>query len=151
MDSKIIRIKSTINYTRGILLIDDKFECYTIEDGYRDVKEWGQSRIPNGTYEIGLRTQGALHSKYKKRFTKTHVGMLQIENVYNYRYVLVHIGNTARDTSGCILVGEKIGNIGGVSAVLRSEVAYTKLYPKIARKIKSGEKCILKIDSIEGV
>ena len=35
-----------------------KFLAYTLEDEYREEKVYGETRIPNGTYELGLRKVG---------------------------------------------------------------------------------------------
>jgi len=41
--------------------------------------------------------------------------------------IVFHIGNTERDTGGCILPGTTIGNLGGLRAVLGSGIAMEKL------------------------
>ena len=66
-----------------------------------------------------------------------HYGMLHIQDVPNFTYILIHTGNTDEHTSGCLIVGEtqqdldisKDGFIGS------SAVAYKKMYAKVARSI----------------
>ena len=60
----LIRYNSTNNYTDGMLLIDGKFQCYTIEDEGRTKKLYGETRIPNGYYDVTFRKEGRFHNKY---------------------------------------------------------------------------------------
>lgn len=137
MDIVVLRYNSERDYTDGLMFIDDLFECFTLEDEYRTVKVWGETRIPDGTYPVELRTEGGFHYKYKKRYGEGfHKGMLWIKDVPGFEYVLIHIGNTDEDTAGCLLVGttaDKDRNFVGASGA-----AYKSLYPKIARAILNG-------------
>lgn len=38
--------------------------------------------------------------------------------------VLVHVGNWQKDSTGCVLVGERAGDLGGKPAVLQSKLAF---------------------------
>ena len=61
MNLEVLRISSQKDSTSGILfdVVNGKrnFLCYTLEDEQRDVKVWGETRIPAGTYEIKLRNE----------------------------------------------------------------------------------------------
>ena len=132
------------DYTIGEIRIGGKFECYTLEDEGRDVKVKGETRIPAGTYAVKLRNTGGFHANYLRRFGKLfHRGMLQVMDVPGFEYILIHIGNTDKDTAGCVLVGATRdvvkGTIGG------SEVAYRRLYPKVAAALLKGEAVTLKV------
>ena len=63
--------------------------------------------------------------------------MLHVTNVPGFEYILIHLGNTEKDTAGCVLVGASRdivkGTIGG------SEIAYRRLYPKVLKAIEAGE------------
>ncbi len=138
MELVVNRYNSEKNYTDGLLFIDGKFECYTIEDENREVKVAGETRIPNGRYKVELRTEGGFHSKYTEKFgSGFHRGMLWIKDVPNFEYILIHCGNTDKDTAGCLLVGstaDKDKNfIGG------SVNAYKTMYPKVLQAIENGE------------
>ena len=137
---KLKRYSDNKESTLGLLYVDGRFECYTIEDTHRDIKVSGQTRIPSGTYEIKLRNVGGMTKKYKKKFPNDHIGMLHLQNVFNFKYVYIHIGNKATHSEGCILVGDTANNneikggfVGG------SGVAYLRLYKKIVRSLKLGE------------
>lgn len=135
------RIKNNGNATIGHMYIDGKYECYTLEDEPRDVKVFGETRIPEGTYDIKLRTEGTTHESYKKRFPGIHRGTLHLQNVEGFEYILIHIGNTDKDTAGCILVGEKEKNY----KLINSTIAYKRLYSKIIKAIDNGEEIKIKI------
>jgi hypothetical protein len=131
----VVRFYDDGKSTSGLLFIDDKFECYTIEDQHRDVKVKGDTRIPNGTYKLDLRIEGTHHTDYKKKFPKEHIGMLHVLDVPGFEYILIHIGNTEADTAGCLLVGNQINKEG---KLIDSTGAYLSLYKKVAPKIKEG-------------
>lgn len=138
MDLYLQRNIHSSDYTIGEIRIGGKFECYTLEDEFRDVKVKGETRIQKGTYVIKLRKEGGFHQRYLKRFGKDfHKGMLHVTNVPGFEYILIHIGNTEKDTAGCVLVGATRdivkGTIGG------SEVAYRRLYPKVVKALQAGE------------
>lgn len=143
MKLELVRFSSQLDSTNGLLFdVTDgrKFLCYTLEDEYRAKKVPGETRIPNGTYKVELRTVGGFNEKYTERFGEMHKGMLHLLDVPNFKYVLIHIGNTDEDTAGCILVGdsqkqnitERDGFIGS------SEKAYTRIYPAIAKTLVEG-------------
>ena len=53
-----LRFSSEKDATNGLLFdVTDgrKFLCYTLEDEHRDVKKYGETRVPAGTYKITLR------------------------------------------------------------------------------------------------
>lgn len=125
--------------TRGRLLVDDKFVCFTLEDEIRKNKVRGETAIPEGEYEITLRKEGGFHARYSKRFGEMHKGMLWLRNVPNFEYILIHCGNTDHDTMGCLLVGELFREGGERSFLANSERAYKKLYPMVAKALLRGD------------
>jgi hypothetical protein len=142
----VLRYSDNGKSTSGLLFIDGKFECYTLEDEYREKKVMAETRIPEGEYEIKLRTEGGHHAKYSERFPKEHIGMLHVINVPNFEYILIHIGNTEKDTAGCLLVG----NTADVSNVLASSgAAYITMYKKVAKELKEGKKVTIKYIDIK--
>lgn len=137
MKITVLRFYDDGETTSDLVFIDGKFECYAIEDQYRDKKVKGDTRIPSREYELGLRTEGTHHERYKKKFPHDHVGMLQVLNVPGFEYILIHIGNDESETSGCLLVGNQITKEG---KLIDSTGAYITMYRKIAPKLKAGEK-----------
>ncbi len=144
MQLDLVRNVHDKEWTIGEIRIGGVFQCYTLEDEYRAVKVKAETRIPEGVYNIELRTVGGFHEKYLRKFGSTfHKGMLWIKNVPGFEYILIHIGNTEKDTAGCVLVGSTRNVVTGT--VGSSEVAYRKLYPVVLAAIQRGEKVTISV------
>lgn len=130
---KLKRYLTTEENTIGKLFIDGVEECYTLEDLPHSPKIYGKTRIPAGTYKVTFRTEGTTHKKYLKRFPEFHKGMLWVRNVPEFEYILIHIGNSASDTDGCILVG--LSPSKDFKRLVGSTIAYTNLYKKIMNAV----------------
>ena len=142
MKLKLQRFHSTDDFTIGKLFINDVFECYTIEDEKREQKVMHETRIPAGTYDIKLRTFGGHHEKYSKKFD-FHKGMFWLQEVPKFKDILIHIGNTDDDSSGCIIVGKTADLIKGY--VGQSTVAYKEMYLKVMTAFEREEKVFIEI------
>ena len=112
-------------------MVEGRFICFGLEDEYREEKIVGETRIPAGTYSVGLRTEGGFHQRYSKRFSDIHRGMLHIRDVPNFEFILIHCGNTDEDTEGCLLVGSQANTEPGNMSVISSAVAYRQFYPLV--------------------
>jgi hypothetical protein len=141
MKLELLRYFDSGKATAGLLFIDGKFECYTLEDEKRDVKVMAETCIPAGTYEIKLRTEGTHHIDYKKKFSN-HIGMLHLQDVPNFQYILIHIGNTDSDSAGCVLVGNQVTK---VPSLVDSTGAYKELYSKVSKALSNKEKVTIEI------
>ena len=140
MKLKVYRYSSQSRTTISAIHINGEFECFGLEDRYRKEKVKGETRIPSGTYKIGLRTVGGHHIKYSSKFPSIHKGMLQVLDVANFKYILIHIGNGEKDTQGCLLVGlEANNNKLYKGQITNSTSAYTALYKKVIKSIDEGE------------
>jgi hypothetical protein len=84
----------------GTMSIDGT-TLFTLENPWQDNRP-SVSCIPNGTYQVVL--------AWSNRFNRL---MPRLVNVPGRTGILIHPGNTIRDTSGCILIGT-IGYNGGV-------------------------------------
>ena len=155
MKLDVVRTQFGADATNSLLFIDGEFECYGLEDEIRDVKVYAESAIPLGEYEIKFRTVGGFHTRTKARYDSKygegwHLGMLELQDVPNFEFILVHSGNTDESTAGCYLVGNtqqdldvsKDGFIGS------SRVAYEKMYPKVRDALVAGEKVTIKYSNI---
>ena len=137
MKLSLTRNPSTKNCTLGTLLVDGQQTFYTCEDVVREteapVKEWkitGSTAIPRGTYEVII--------THSVRFKKELPLLL---NVPGFSGVRIHPGNTAEDTEGCILVGERI--LG--ESVVESRKAFLDLFVQMKDAIANGEKIHIEI------
>ncbi|KKM64276.1 hypothetical protein LCGC14_1503000 [marine sediment metagenome] len=96
-------MKSTLGNLFKITKLGMLWLSHTIEDPYQSEKKRGNTRIPAGIYDLGIRKVGGFHTRYKRRYPEMHKGMIEIMDVPNFKYVLVHSGNTHHDTAGCLL------------------------------------------------
>lgn len=136
------RIAKRDTYTIGNLYIDGKFFCNTIEDKDRGldqsmtdeeilkIKVPNKTAIPTGTYKITLNVVSPKYSQrsfYQKNANKGRVPRLL--DVKGFAGVLIHCGNLASDSSGCILVGlnTKVG------MVTDSKNTFIKLYKELLK------------------
>lgn len=118
MEITLKRIALRDTYTIGRLYVDDVYVCNTLEDCVRDLnrngqfdngekKVYGETAIPFGRYEVELNVKSPKYSNFAKYpWAKPYGGFLpRLKNVKNFDGVLLHVGNTPKDTLGCILVG----------------------------------------------
>ena len=150
MKLTVVRTQFGTDATNGLLFINGIFECYTLEDQYQAVKVMHETCIPEGTYDIKFRKTGGFHSKYSERYKNAHYGMLHIQDVPNFTYILIHTGNTDEHTSGCLIVGEtqqdlEISKDGFIGS---STVAYKKMYAKVAGQLLQGKKVTIEYTTI---
>ena len=128
---------------------------YGIEDEIRKVKVMHETAIPSGSYNLSL-TQSP---KFSKSYYINSEGLIMpasdrdsiaaaleyaqphplvtINNVPNFERVLIHWGNTDKDTSGCYLVGSGVGK----GTIIQSRAKYLEIYPILYRAIKSEVPC----------
>lgn len=146
MDYRLLRIDSQLDHSMGVMftvglenlepgpIIKIRHLCYTLEDEFRIKKVSGETRIPSGTFELKLRTEGSLTKRYEARFPGVHEGMIWLQDVPNFKWIYIHCGNDDEDTRGCILIGSYLR----LNRVLNSRSTYRSIYPGIAESIKSG-------------
>ena len=128
------RYKENRDSTLGQLSLNGVFQCFTLEDERREVKVKHETRIDAGTYPVVLREiLTGLTKKYRKRFEwfKWHI---EIKDLPRHEDVYIHIGNTAEDSSGCVLVGARTYT----NALGHSVRAYKELYKKVVDLLDAG-------------
>ena len=137
MELRLKRIAKQNGYTIGRLYIDGKYFSDTLEDVDRgldssmplDVLKQKKlahiTAIPTGRYQITMDVISPRLSK--SNFYKQYGGgrVPRLLNVPAFDGILIHCGNTAKDTDGCILIGKNTK----VGMVLDSKITYSKLYP----------------------
>ena len=143
---EVMRYSSGADSTLGLLFENGpegrEFLAYTLEDEFREEKLSAETRIPEGTYDIKLRTVGGFHSRYAAKFgTSWHKGMLHVQDVPGFEYILIHTGNTDEHTMGCLLVADSsTQNITKDGFVGASVSAYKRIYPSLAEWLVDGNK-----------
>ncbi len=119
MEVRVRRIALKDKYTIGKMYIDGKYVCDVLEDKVRDLNkngkfDNGETKVPNhtaipyGTYEITMHVKSSKFSDFEKYpWAKEYDGYLpRLTNVPLFVGVLLHVGNSDVDSSGCLLVGE---------------------------------------------
>lgn len=130
----LIRVDRVISRPSGTLSriwLGDDIQCIGLEDVFREEKVPGQTRIPAGIYDITLRKHGGFHERYSRAnwISDIHEGMLWVRDVPQFEYILIHVGNDADDTDGCLLVGKDFQTDPLV--IWNSRKAYRELYQKV--------------------
>lgn len=140
-------------YTIGHITIeDDPFKCDSIERPVRDKnrngkfdngekKIKGDTAIPFGRYEITMRVISPTYSK-KNAFAFTGGCMPRLLNVPEFEGILIHTGNTEKDSLGCIVVG--LNKVKG--QVVDSMVTFRRLYAILQEAHKAGRKIYITIE-----
>jgi len=141
------RFVSDEDTTISQVFVRGKFACFGLEDEFRLEKLVGETRIPAGTYRLGIRRHGGMHGRYKKRFGIFHRGMIEILNVPGFTDILIHCGNYDKDTAGCLLVGTGAATEENNMMITSSVVGYKKLYDMIFEDVHYKNTLIQFIDS----
>ena len=107
MKIEVKRVAKKSTYTIGRMYIEGKYFCDTLEDKDRlltqntplstimSVKMPGSTAIPTGTYKVIVN----MSPKFKRNLPR-------LIDVPGFEGILIHRGNTDKDSAGCILVGE---------------------------------------------
>lgn len=147
MNVRIERYSRNNESTLGLLYIDGKFECYTLEDEKREIKVPGETRIPSGAYDLRFRqvmTPMTQRYRIKYPFFTWHI---QVMNVPGFNYIYLHAGNTDDDTDGCILLGDTANNNKYADGFIgNSSQAFKRVYAKIANNLTISTATIIILD-----
>lgn len=112
---KRIALKPT--YTIGKLYVDNHYFCDTLEDKVRDLnkdgglndagegKVYSSTAIPYGTYKVTMDVQSPKYSQ-RASYAWCKGYLPRLLNVPHFEGILMHSGNDATHSAGCILVGE---------------------------------------------
>ena len=134
------------DYTIGRLYVDNVYFCDTLEDTDRGLsaelpiaeirarKIHGHTAIPTGHYRLDIHTRSPRFGKILPR----------VEGVPGFEGVLIHSGNSANDTEGCILVGENRER----GHVLNSRATLRRLMERLNAAASDGADLFLLINDI---
>lgn len=120
---KLERLISTSEFTLG------KFDFqgiryYTCEDAIRLKKIPKITCIPEGQYQVII----AWSPAFKRQ-------MPRLLNVPDFKGILIHSGNFAKDTEGCILIGHRLLTNG----VADSREAYDEFFRHLKKVLETEE------------
>ena len=137
MKLKVERCFFRPEYTIGKLEVDGEFFCDTLEDRVRDLsrekKVLGETAIPAGCYDVVV--------NWSPRFQRRLPRLL---NVPGFEGILIHRGNRAKDTAGCILVGEN--KVKG--EVVNSTAHEIRLIALLEEAQRKGEKISIEVVNV---
>lgn len=128
MEVSCVRDTFTDLSTTSRLYVDGTFECFVLEDRYREPgapKVPGATCIPNGRYEV--------KDTWSPKFQRN---VLEITGVPNFRGIRIHSGNDRDDTEGCPLPGR----LRAVDKVIDSRIATDALNAKIRAALAQGRR-----------
>lgn len=140
-------------YTIGRLYVNGILFCNTLEDKDRGLKQtdsltsirskkiYGETAIPTGVYKIDMETASPKYSAVKWYKNLCRGKMPRLKNVPGFEGVLIHPGNTALDTLGCILVGKNTV----VGKLTESKDVFAKLYKQMKAAYDKREEIIIEI------
>ena len=131
MKIKLLRSVLYRDYTIGQLFINERFICNTLEDGIREFKVAGETAIPYGRYKVEV--------TYSPKFKRMLPLLLDVPN---FKGIRIHSGNTTKDTSGCILVGDWDGN----RSLVNSIPAEAAIVLKLLEAQRRGEDIIMLVE-----
>lgn len=130
MTLTLVRERPVRDHMFGVLFVDGAFQCHTLEDVPRAAKVPGATAIPAGDYGVVI-----THSpKFARRLPL-------VEQVPGFEGIRIHSGNYARDTEGCVLVGQ--GRDG--DGLTRSVLAFDDLFRRMVSAQSRGEAMRLRV------
>lgn len=141
------------NYTISNLTIDGEWFCNVLEDTDRnldnsmsvekikELKKPSITAIPRGTYEVSLDIASPKYSKIPFYKELCNGKLPRLLYVKGFDGILIHAGNTDKDTSGCLLVGQN--KVKG--QVINSRETFKALYKLLKDRKMKGEKITIKI------
>lgn len=134
-------------YTIGNLYVNGKLFCNTLEDKDRGIKQtdslayikskkiYGETAIPTGKYVVTMNVTSPKYASVKWYWNLCKGLMPRLLNVPGFDGILIHPGNTALDSYGCILVGKN--TVKG--KITQSKDTFAKLYKELKAAADKGE------------
>jgi hypothetical protein len=141
-------------YTIGRLYVDGVYFCNTLEDKSRGLKQtdstffikqrkvYGETAIPTGTYKVAMNVTSPKYAAVAWYWQLCRGKMPRLLDVPGFEGILIHPGNNALDTLGCILVGKntKVGQL------TESKATFKALYKEMEKAVKEGEDILITIE-----
>ena len=139
MEITLQRMATSAKSSYGVLFIDNKQLCFSIEDIHRDVKIENETRIPSGRYRIKYREVLSPKTKQYRGIYDFFTWHLELQEVPNFEYVYIHSGNTHEHTSACILTNFGVRLVNNEYVGIDSRAAFSTIYKKISKALDLEE------------
>lgn len=155
MDIKVKRIARKDKYTIGRMYVNGVYVCDTLEDkdrGLRQdmsieeiqkIKVKNETAIPTGKYSVRIDIVSPRFGGQSFYQNVCRGCLPRLEDVPGFDGVLIHCGNTDKDSSGCIICGFN----KHVGMVVESRNVFTKLWNvHLSRAKKKNESITIIIE-----
>ena len=153
MKIKVERRWPKATYTIGRFYIDGILYCNTLEDTDRGLKQTdslayiksrkvaNETAIPKGTYGVAMNVTSPKYSASAWYWKLCQGKVPRLLNVPGWEGVLLHTGNNALQTAGCILLGKntKVGQLTD------SKACFQKIYKLMKAAYDNGEEITIEI------
>lgn len=142
---KLIRKQNFEKKCIGEMLHENIKLCDTLEPTSRKLnsemtenfihahKRINETAIPTGRYKLKK-----MHSVLFKK------DKIYLEDVKGFIFIMIHEGNTEKDTKGCICVGNKTKS----NTLLNSFITEAKIYDIMTEYMTKGHECYLTISEV---
>lgn len=100
--------------------------------------------IPAGAYDADVKTGSGKNPNVPGHAHEA----IELKNVKGFHDILIHVGNTAKDTEGCILIGTRDDK---KRCMVASSVAKNKELLDLIQKVKAADKTNTKTTTIKVV
>lgn len=131
---RLIRYYSGEDCTLGVML-GAGWMLHTLENPWLD-NQVNISCIPCGEYNVRPFSGARYHDVWI------------LENVKDRSYILIHYGNTAKDTEGCVLVGLSVGELAVDGERKRAVLSSRDAMKALTDYIGTGNSFTLKIEDV---
>ena len=143
----LIRMYKLPAYTIGKLYIDGQYFADTLEDTDRNlnfqmslskiksIKVQDETAIPTGTYKIEMNTVSPKFGAMQFYKEVCDGKLPRLQNVPGFEGILIHCGNSASDTSGCVILG--LNKVKGM--VIQSQDTFRRFYSKLIEVYNKNE------------
>jgi hypothetical protein len=128
----LTRTTLTPDYTLGEMSVDGAEACVTLELPVKDGLPG--SAIPEGTYPVVLAPSPKFEAS-RDPWVQNYAGQMpHVIHIPNRTLIMIHWGNFAGDTDGCILVGQR----AETGYIANSRLTFATLFIKIQMGIRAG-------------
>ena len=153
MKIKVERKWKKATYTIGRLYVDGLYYFNTLEDRDRGLRQTdpisfiktrkvaGETAIPAGIYRVTMNVTSPKYAGVSWYWSLCRGMMPRLLDVPGFEGILIHPGNDALDTRGCILVGKntKVGKLTD------SKACFKHLYGLMKEASDKGEEITIEL------
>ena len=108
-------------------LITPSTELFTLERPWLG-NERRVSCIPTGRYKL-----------WNRYYNRGGYEAVEITDVPDRSYILIHVGNYVKNSLGCVLLGRSITRMNEELAVTHSRAAFKQFYKEFQELLQQGE------------